>query len=126
WSSDVCSSDLVPCLPQPPSLWLEHPPVLLVEFGEADRQLERDRRPLRQVLILEERCALLVGEGGAVELEGSAPPMRHGGVRRWHGRCDRPLRQEDRGRRVQPPEAAVREARPARSHGFADREVTMV
>src|SRR2546429_9603146 len=72
---------------------------LLVEFGEADRQLERDRRPLRQVLILEERRALLVGEGGAVELEGSAPPMRHGGVRRWHGRCDRPLRQEDRGRR---------------------------
>src|SRR5256886_15148838 len=70
----------VPCLPQPPSLWLEHPPVLLVEFGEADRQLERDRRPLRQVLILEERRALLVWEGGAVVLEGPAPPMSPRGV----------------------------------------------
>src|SRR2546422_11390462 len=38
----------------------------------------------------------LVGEGGALELEGSAPPMRHGGVAAGPaGRQHGPLRQED-------------------------------
>src|SRR2546429_9090348 len=93
---------------------------LLVEFGEADRQLERDRRPLRQVLILEERRALLVGEGGAVELEGSAPPMRHGGVAAGPaGRQHGPLREEDGRGRVQPGTAAVGERRARLTHRLA-------
>src|SRR5213596_3393367 len=71
--------------PTPPaaaSPWAEDLAVLVVELGEAHRELERDRRAPGQVLVLEERDPLLVAEGDAVELEAAAPPMRHGRVRR--------------------------------------------
>ena len=117
----------VPGLPKSPALGLHQPAVLLVVFGEAQGQLELDGRPGGEVDVLQERDPLLVTVGDAVELEVPAPPVGDGGVGGGAaGRDRRPLGQEHRGRCVQPPKTAVREARRRRAHGLANREVQVV